>query len=105
MTTVQPAPPERTIPVTVELPASTWWLLAKVADQRGIRVGQLLAERALRAPSGRPGGRPLHTVDQVAELHADGRSDRDIALALHLTKPTVRYHRIRLGLDPNPPSR
>lgn len=96
---------ERTVPVTVELPARTWWLLAKVAERRGIRVAQLLAERALRAPTGRPSGRPLHTADQVAELHADGRCDRDIALALHVTKPTVRYHRLRLGLDPNPVER
>lgn len=98
--------PEQTIAVTVHLPARLWWQLAKVADQRGVKVTDVVVERASKTPGGRPrqvGAAP--TRDQVIDLHAEGLTDGQIARSLNISIPTARYHRTRAGLPVNPMQR
>jgi DNA-binding NarL/FixJ family response regulator len=93
---------EQLIAVTIKLPAREWWKLARLAELRGDKVADLVAERAVRAPAGRPpraGSAP--TSERVAELHAQGLTDTEVAHALMISNTTARYHRLRAGLPLN----
>jgi DNA-binding NarL/FixJ family response regulator len=91
--------------VDVKVPAKVWWLLAERAETQGVTVAEYLAHVATSHVIAQKTG-PRHTqgvtTSRVAELHALGLTDRDIAVRLSIGVQGVMYHRRKLRLAPNP---
>jgi DNA-binding NarL/FixJ family response regulator len=84
---------DQTIPVTLHLPARTWWRLAKIAEHEGLSVAQLLARGAADIERLRAQHRPRSTTrDQIVTLREAGLSAPEIAARLHCSRSNVYQH-------------
>lgn len=90
-----------------DVPTSTHWRLMTLAEQRGIRVVDLLNEIAVTGTINRPGlpKVPLTTRQRVALMHTRGMTAPQIAVELKITPTAVYYHLRILALIPNRPPR
>lgn len=88
--------------VKVNVDGPTWWALGRLAEKRGIRVDDLLAEIALTGKAARPNGAvvPPTTRQLVAHLTDQGLSAARIAERLGVQRQTVYYHQKRFGQSP-----
>lgn len=88
--------------VKVEVDGPTWWALGRLAERRGIRVDDLLAEVALTGKASRPPSvrTPPTTRQLVARLAEQGLSVAQIADRLGVQRQTVYYHQKRFGQSP-----
>lgn len=77
--------------VTVDIPDREWWRIASVADLRGQKVDEMVAQIALG----------LAHPDPVRRLHAVGMTDAQIASETGLLLGTIAARRRKLGLPPN----
>jgi DNA-binding CsgD family transcriptional regulator len=92
----------------VTLDARTWWKLATLAEKQDTTITSLIEEHVDRMdqpvevpPSVRITTRGDEVRQQVANLHAQGLNDRQIAEAMHCTRANVRQHRLTLRLPSN----
>jgi hypothetical protein len=83
-----------------------WYALPRSARPTQARLGRELSGRSCNAVSQRArllGLTHRHPIDpdRLRALHAEGRSDAEIAAALGSYRPTIRAARHRLGLSIN----
>jgi transcriptional regulator of acetoin/glycerol metabolism len=90
--------------VHVEMPDQIWGRLANLADQRGVRVADLVADAVAEiagVPKRRRSNGPVVTPmveARLRELHALNRSWKVIAAELGVPLPTVYRAAQRFGL-------
>lgn len=89
---------------TIEgVPTTTHWRLMTLAEQRGIRVVDLLNELAVTGTISRPNVPkvPLTTRQRIALMHTRGMTAPQMAVELQITTTAVYYHLRILALIPN----
>jgi hypothetical protein len=77
--------------IHMTVPDAVWWHLAAVADRKGQKVDELLAEvvTGIAAP------------DPVVHMHSQGLTDAQIAQRTGLLLGTIATRRRKAGLKPN----
>lgn len=88
------------VPVYVELPPHVFARYERLAAVNGFPVKRLIAVAATEALMKAPGqhGRNGATTAKVAELHARGMSDLEIARRIGISRSAVADQRNKLGL-------
>ncbi|GAB3616038.1 hypothetical protein GCM10027416_05950 [Okibacterium endophyticum] len=91
---------------TIEMPDRVWGRLATIAENRGLKVADVIAESITatvdhQATKIRRQYRPVDeaVIDEIRELHALGHSSPEIGRRIGVNPNTVRYHMRRLGLS------
>lgn len=89
--------------VSVRVDGKTWWRLSRIAERRGIRVDDLLAEIAATggATTSQAPRLPLTVGQRVVLMRRDGLSIAEIAKRVGKNRQTVYYHLKRAGLWPD----
>lgn len=82
------------VKVTFDIPDQVWARLATVADDRGVKVRDILAGLITLEVRERP-------VESVIRLHRAGKSTPEIARALGMTNSAVSGRLRRNGLKSN----
>ena len=89
-------------PVTVQLDSAVWFRLASLADERGVRVDQVVLEVVESAVGITPIQRDRdERTREIRRLHALGLRDEAIGKLVGCAGETVRKRRQVLGLSNN----
>lgn len=80
--------------VTVNVPDHEWWHLSELAEQRGVRVADLIMIGIKRAPE-------VTQDDLIKAMVNAGLPDADIAAKLNILVYRVAERRRWMGLKPN----
>jgi hypothetical protein len=82
--------------VTVDIPDRDYWRIATVAEQRGIRVGEIVSAAAASIANV-----AVKPCDVVKGLVLAGFPDGEISKRTGMTVLAIATHRRALGLPPN----
>lgn len=92
------------VTILISLPRDVFQALSAIAVQRGTQshcLVEQLVERALKLQETPKQRAQRMRMQRVAELHALGMNDGEIARHLDLSGNTVWTYRNRMGLPPN----